>query len=151
VRRGGKLGTIPLIATMKKDRPVRRGPSYCQECGAPSREGKLYCSDHVEAHDYVREVRTRIESREAELAAVAERGSRAVDLEGFVVREIVGLLTAHGSRSVCRLAREASIDFVVMTHYVRRLKAAGRIFQTCQPRGEGSICLTEAQERAACG
>ena len=139
-----------LIATMRKERGKRRTPSYCQKCGGVSREGKLYCSEHVDEIGYVQEVRTRIESREAELAAVARVGIKAVDLEGFVVREIVGLLTAHGARSVCRLAREVSIDFEVMLHYVRRLKTAGLIFQTRKARGQGSICLTETGERA-CG
>lgn len=142
--------SVSLIATMRKGHSKRRAPSYCQKCGEPSREGKLYCSEHVDEIGYVQEVRTRIESREAELAAVAKAGSKAVDLEGLVVREIVGLLTAHGARSVGRLAREASIDFATMKHYVRRLRVAGWIFQTTEVRSAGTICLTGARERA-CG
>jgi len=142
---------MTLIATVRKDRAEkRRVPSHCQKCGATSLEGKLYCLGHVEDNDYVKEVRTRIERREAELVAVAEAGPKAVDLEGLVVREIVGLLTAHGARSVGRLAREVSIDFATMKYYVRRLKAAGWIFQATEVRSAGTICLTGAQERA-CG
>jgi hypothetical protein len=128
--------TMPRWA---RERPVTR---YCQqpECGAATRQGKPYCSAHVEAHPYIRDLLGRIEGKEAEEARVRERGAGAVDPQGLTAQEILRFLIVHGERTVPRLARDLNVDLVTLRSYVAVLVAAGRI-QT-RPNRRGSSVLT---------
>ena len=75
-------------------------------CSNNTREGKLYCLDHVDHQPYVQGILAKIASRERELEAVREKGWRAVDVEGIVVDDILRRLREHGARTVERLRRE---------------------------------------------
>jgi hypothetical protein len=124
----------------------RKKPTHCEaeDCSQATREGKPFCSDHVERLSYVQEVQARIVAREAELAAVKKRGGRAVDLEGIIARDVLCSLWINGERSVARLSRELNVDFEVLKHYVARLKKAKQLTQTSPRRGAGKVTLVPA-------
>lgn len=124
----------------------RKKPTHCDHkgCKHATREGKPYCSEHVEQLDYVREVQGRIEAREVELVAVAKRGAKAVDVHGIVAREVLCSLWTYGERSVARLSRELNVDFELLLHYVVRLRRAKLITQTSPRRGAGKVKLVPA-------
>jgi len=124
----------------------RKKPTHCaaEDCVQATREGKPYCSDHVERLTYVQEVQARIAAREDELAAVKKRGGRAVDLEGIIARDVLCSLWINGERSVARLSRELNVDFEILKHYVARLKKAKQLTQTSPRRGAGKVTLVPA-------
>lgn len=124
----------------------RKKPTHCEadDCVQATREGKPFCSDHVERLTYVQEVQARIEARENELAAVKKRGTRAVDLEGIIARDVLCSLWINGERSVARLSRELNVDFEVLKHYIARLKKAKQLTQTSPRRGAGKVTLVPA-------
>ena len=124
----------------------RKKPTHCEaeDCVQATREGKPFCSDHVERLSYVEQVQARIAAREHELAAVKKRGGRAVDLEGIVARDVLCSLWINGERSVARLSRELNVDFEVLKHYVARLKKAKQLTQTSPRRGAGKVTLVPA-------
>ena len=124
----------------------RKKPTHCEaeDCVQATREGKPFCSDHVERLSYVEQVQARIAAREHELAAVKKRGGRAVDLEGIIARDVLCSLWINGERSVARLSRELNVDFEVLKHYVARLKKAKQLTQTSPRRGAGKVTLVPA-------
>jgi len=124
----------------------RKKPTHCaaEDCVQATREGKPFCSDHVERLSYVQQVQARIAAREDELAAVKKRGGRAVDIEGIIARDVLCSLWINGERSVARLSRELNVDFEVLKHYVARLKKAKQLTQTSPRRGAGKVTLVPA-------
>lgn len=137
----------PKVMMTRWGRPTgRKKPTHCEadDCVQATREGKPFCSDHVERLSYVQEVQARIAARERELAEVTKRGARAVDIEGIVARDILLSLWINGQRSVARLSRELNVDFEVLKHYVSRLKKAKQLTQTSPRRGAGKVTLVTA-------
>lgn len=136
----------PRLMTMWGNPTGRKKPTHCDQagCSQATREGKPYCSDHVEELPYVLQVQARIEAREAELAAVSKRGARAVDVHGIVAREVLCSLWIHGERSVARLARELNVEFELLLLYISRLRKAKMITQTSPRRGAGQVTLVPA-------
>lgn len=133
--------------TMNKwlsQRRKRKKPRHCdmEGCSQATREGKPYCSDHVEELPYVLEVQQRIAAREDEQAEAAKRGARAIDPYGPTARDILLSLWVNGERSVARLAREMNLDFQLVQEYVKRLKKAKLIEQIPARRGAGKAKLT---------
>lgn len=139
----------PIMMTKWANPTGRKKPTHCDQpgCVQATREGKPYCSDHVEQLSYVGQVQARIEARERELSDVAKRGARGVDVHGIVAREILCSLWIHGERSVARLARELNVEFEQLRLYIARLRKAKMISQTSPRRGAGEVTL--APELAA--
>lgn len=104
-----------------RERPVTR---HCQQplCGTATRQGKPFCSAHVNEHPYVKELLARIDGKQAEEARVRVRGGRAVDPEGLTAQEILRFLVVHGERTVPRLARDLNVDLPTVRCYVSVLK-----------------------------
>lgn len=108
-------------------RQVWMPPRRCELCGQATREGKPYCSEHVERHAYVREVMAALEARAEEERAVLRRGAAAVDLQGINAREVLLQLRLHGERTVERLARDLQLDPRLVPHYVQALARRGLV------------------------
>jgi hypothetical protein len=126
----------------------RKKPRHCEmdECRRATREGKPFCSDHVDHLPYVQQVRQRIADRTNEVLAVAQKGSRAVDPYGPIARDILLTLWINGERSVARLARELNLDFKLVQEYVKRLRRAKLVDRIPARRGAGKVKLIPALE-----
>jgi biotin operon repressor len=107
--------------------PTRHERRRCSVAGCElkTREGKPFCSDHVEEHPYVQGVLDQVEAMQQEERNARKRGRRGVDLEGHIARELVRELSVHGSRSVERMARDLGLDQVVVRTYAQALEAKG--------------------------
>lgn len=83
--------------------PTPRRPTRdCVQCGRTTREGKPYCSEHVERCTGAAAAIDGQAQRDAELAAI--RDGRPVTTDMAVVGDLVAMLEAFGKRSVRRLA-----------------------------------------------
>ena len=96
-------------------------------CFETTREGKTYCSNHIEMQPYVRDLLKRMEQRHEEDEMVRREGSVAVNLEGITVKEIKLQLSISGSRTEERLTRELQIDKTVIHNYAIRLNKEGLV------------------------
>ena len=102
----------------------RIGPRYCERpgCFTATREGKPFCSDHVEDHPRVRRLLATIRQREREVQAIARRGSNAVRSDHLIVAEVVTHLRATGQQTLERLAKDTGLPFVVVRSIARWLR-----------------------------
>lgn len=88
----------------------RARTSACQVdgCRESTREGKPYCPEHIDRLDYVARIQAQLEEREAEVAEVAKRGWKAVNIDGPIVKEILMHMRMKGTQTVERMAREVA-------------------------------------------
>jgi predicted transcriptional regulator len=131
--------------------PRRLSPRHCEAtgCSHATREGKAYCSDHVEMHPYVQDLITRLEQREEEDERVNKRGPRAVNLQGITTQEILQHLAFHGPRTEERLCRELNLDVKTLQGYVQALRRKKLVTLGHTKRGSTVVKLTKAMVRAA--
>jgi hypothetical protein len=131
--------------------PRRLSPRHCEApgCIQATREGKAYCSDHVEMHPYVQDLIARLEQREAEDERVAKRGPRAVNLQGITSQEILQHLAFHGPRTEERLCRELNLDVKTLQGYVQALRRKKLVTLGHTKRGSTVVKLTKPLVRAA--
>jgi hypothetical protein len=131
-----------------RTQPVeRRGkPVRCEEpgCNRTTREGKPYCSHHVERLEYVARLIEERKRREAEAAAVA-KGRRRADPCSVIAKEMLVQLRVHGPRTAARLSRTLNEDFDVVQRYARALKRAGVVSLSYTRRGSMTLHLREAE------
>lgn len=122
---------------------------YCEAegCGVATREGKPYCSEHVERHPYVQQVLAQLERRETEEARVNQVGARAVDPQGITAQEILQFIRLHGPRTVPRLARELNLEVKTVTGYVRALERRKVVDTDTTRRGALIVRLHEPKAR----
>lgn len=141
------LDLRPLLIGLRDGRALP--PRRCDACGSATREGKRYCSDHVEAHPYVVELAARIAQREADVDAITRRGVRAIRPDCPLLDEVVAQLTVYGTRTLERVCREVSLSFAVvnaLTAYLarRRVVAFG-----LTKRGSTTVRLVHPQRASA--
>ncbi|MGE0710712.1 MAG: hypothetical protein AB7N76_11985 [Planctomycetota bacterium] len=110
-------------------------------CNKTTREGKPYCPDHVERHEYVQGILEILAAREAEEERVRHAGSNAVDPGGLTAQELMLHLSQHGSRTVERLSREFQLETPVMRNYVDALLERGLVQVGRTTRGSTIVCL----------
>lgn len=110
-------------------------------CARATREGKPFCSEHVERLPYVQGLLDQLAAREDEEDRVRKRGTRAVDPNGLTAREILLSLWVNGDRTVARLARELNMDFETLKVYVAALKRKGLVTVKPTRRGAGIVTL----------
>lgn len=125
-------------------RSGRTKTTHCDEegCSRATREGKPYCSEHVDRLPYVQTLMDRIADKEAEEDRVAKRGIRAVEISGLTAREILLALWVNGERTVARLSRELNLEFETVKVYVRALQRRGLVDVKPTRRGAGIVRLT---------
>lgn len=117
----------PLVPTGSSNRPIA---SKCQlaNCGTSTREGKPYCSSHVEEIPYVQRILHELELREKESKRL-DRG-RYIDVDGHLVRETL-LLLDQGSYTSAKLARlldlnHAAAETLIRMMFRKKLAKMGR-------------------------
>jgi hypothetical protein len=131
--------------------PRRLSPRHCEApgCVHATREGKAYCSDHVEMHPYVQDLMSRLEQREDEDDRVQKRGSRAVNLQGITTQEILQHLAFHGPRTEERLCRELNLDAKTLQGYVQAMRRSKLVTLGHTKRGSTVVKLAKQLVRAA--
>lgn len=97
------------------------------DCYENTREGKIYCSNHIEKQPYIQELMKRIQDRTQEDELVRQEGSTAVNLEGITSKEIRLQLQYSGTRTEERLTRELQVDKTIVHNYAIRLQTEGVI------------------------
>lgn len=107
----------------------------CEVCGAVTREGKPYCSEHVHMQPYVENLLSQLAEQEKEHERVLSKGTRAANLKGLTVKELKMHLQLFGPRTVNRLARELNLDSNVIAVYVRKMERAKIVTTTVTRRG----------------
>ena len=98
-------------------------------CGKTTREGKPYCSPHINLSPYIQEILGKIEARNVEEALLAKE-RRLVPKNGFFVRESLLLLrtkdfTAKSFSRRLDISHRASkrlIDLLVRWGYAQQIK-----------------------------
>lgn len=131
--------------------PRRLSPRHCEapDCNQATREGKAYCSDHVEMHPYVQDLIMRLEEREAEDERVNRRGPRAVNLQGITTQEILQHLAFHGPRTEERLCRELNLEVKTLQGYVQAMRRKKLVTLGHTKRGSTVVKLAKPLVRAA--
>jgi hypothetical protein len=103
---GAAARTRP-IRILERFEPGKGGwiASKCEleGCGSSTREGKLYCQEHVVLHEGAMAVRRLLEEREGEIRR-AMRGEATAD--GILHSEIRGYLLVHGVATAQRIGRD---------------------------------------------
>lgn len=116
---------------------ARKRTTYCEypSCSQWTQGGKSYCTDHVTEHPYVKRVIGILNAREAEMDLVRRRGPSAVDVDGYIAKEISNYLLNVGHKSVARIARVLCHDKGILEMYVRAMAKAGIVTIGVTKRG----------------
>lgn len=111
------------------ERSHRSHTRHCEAAGCLSatREGKQYCSNHVELHPYVQSLLDRLAEKEAEDEDVRQRGAEKVEPYGLTSQELLNFLKQKGSLTIPRLSRELQLELNVVKAYVRGLVKLGLV------------------------
>lgn len=127
--------------------PRRISPRHCEHpgCNQATREGKAYCSEHVEEHPYVKELIARLAERDRQDEEVSKRGSKAVALDAITAQEILQHLAFHGPRTEERLCRELNVDVRTLKGYVGALKRARLVTLGTTKRGSTLVKLVKGK------
>jgi len=118
----------------------------CELCGAITREGKPYCSEHVHMQPYVEHLLSQLAAQEKEHERVLVKGTRAANLKSLTAKELKMHLHLFGPRTVNRLARELNLDSSVIAIYVKKMERAKVVSTSVTRRGHVMVVLNPISE-----
>lgn len=96
------------------------------DCWRTTREGKPFCTDHVEYHPGVAALLEEIARREEE-ARLAHEGKRhLLDVNGSLAQEILRMVQERGA-TVERISRSAHLSHDGATSFLKALAKAGLV------------------------
>ena len=98
----------------------RNRDCFAPGCMNSTREGKPFCSKHVEMHPYIQEVVALINSRATELSDIAK--GRHVKEDSSLFEEIIVHITNLGPKTIERLARDLMISIPVIKKLIKTMK-----------------------------
>lgn len=132
------------LFSMLREGPKRTSPRHCEAAGCvqATREGKPFCSDHVDLHPYVQEILATLACKEDEEDRAITGRAKSIDVQGVTCREIIMHLKVHGARTEERLVREMNIDSRAMNKYIVALRNAGIVTTGYTKRGSTLVKLT---------
>jgi len=114
-------------------------------CGKTTREGKSYCSDHVEEGSYIQGLMDRISGKDYEEDLAETSYARFRDHVGdeytTTMDEIKLCLTLHGPRSIARIAKDIGINKDAAKSYIALLSHRGDVSITINTRGASIVRL----------
>lgn len=106
---------------------------------------KPYCSDHVELCDYAANLIYQQEVRRKEADAIKRLRTRGVDLDGFLVEDVLALLNGGTLHYLDRAHRLLNIEFVVLLEIANALEKSGIVTRVgITDRSEGALVLSKA-------
>lgn len=132
------------------DKPERGRDSNkprCKVCGGATREGKPFCSEHIEQSPYLQRLQQQIADKEAEEELVAQKGAAKVSSDSETVREIRNLLETTGPRTLEAISKETQLDAAALKGYISHMKKRGEIQTRYNRRGSVVAKLTHQQFR----
>jgi len=145
---GVKRSTNGMFETFKPIIPEgghHKGTSVCQEsgCSRTTREGKPFCSDHIESSPYVQEILGVLAERNIE-ARILEQGVGRIDKEGYFYKETLLLLrsknyTARG------LARRLDLTFKAARRLIILITSDG--LARCKETSKGDLYISTLGEK----
>lgn len=144
----GRVRQVDALLAGGGGQPLRRqGGRKCDApgCTATTREGKPFCTEHVEMHSYAQAVLQTLAERERQDDAVARKGGRAARLDALTVQEIRVHLEHNGPRTVERLVRELNVDEKTIRGYVAAMRRAGLVRMGRTKRGSDLVRLAQAK------
>jgi hypothetical protein len=117
-------------------------------CKRSTKEGKFYCTDHVEESPYVQKLLERADRMQEE-KDFAKRGrtrGRDYKLDGTSenIKDIVMHLALYGPRTIERLQRELNLEEKVVRTFVGWLGKRGKVTTSRTKRGSTVITLVGA-------
>lgn len=136
-----RLGEKPERGRSDSNKP------RCKVCGGTTREGKPYCSEHIEQSPYLQRLAQQIASKQVEEALVAEKGAAEVESDSATVDEIQNLLEMTGPRTDIAIAKELQIDARALKGYLAYMKKRGMVVTKTNRRGNTVVKLTHQQFR----
>ena len=112
---------------------LHKGTRSCEVkgCSKTTREGKPYCSPHVNESPYIQKILRKLEGRNAE-QVLLEKPRRLIPKDGFFVKEALLLLRTKDFTAksfsrrldISHKASERLIDLLVRWGYAERVKSA---------------------------
>ena len=115
-------------------------------CNQTTKEGKLYCSDHVDMTPYARQILARLEKMEADDTLAARKRLSKEQKESLSLSEsldeIMLVLKSKGPMTLQRLAREVNKKQAVVKNYINMLKSRQLVRTTKNKRGSEVVQLT---------
>jgi hypothetical protein len=131
------------LATLPRNTGSKSSSKSCDDtgCKKTTREGKPFCPDHVDLHDYVQNIQAIILAQETERTEVEKKGAKAVDVNGNTAKEILLVLMMNGSRTLRRISREINLDNVLVQAYVDALEKAGKVRTGVTTRGDTTVAI----------
>lgn len=120
----------------------RLGPRHCEHpgCIMTTREGKPFCSDHVDHNPYAKLVLGELDRREDDDER-AKKKRRGVNVGSVTAVELLQNVADHGPRTKERLCRELNIAMPVLDGYVDALRKEGKITLGRTSRGSEVVSL----------
>lgn len=118
----------------------------CRMCEETTREGKEYCTRHVENHDYVQDLMRRIKEREQQDYDVMMQGTSAVRMEGITVKEILLHLRQTGTKTIEGLAKALQLEKFVVQKYIFALRDSRQVEIISTARESMAVRLTTGDE-----
>lgn len=131
----GLFGLRPLLP----DAGTHKGTRNCESvgCSKSTREGKPFCSKHIEQGAYIRSVIARL-AEAAKEEAILESGRGKVQLDGFYVREALLLLRTKDF-TVKSFSRRLDISHKATDTLIRLLVKEGLAKRKKSTRGGDTI------------
>lgn len=124
-----------LFRTMQTGSPTGRAPNpKCNHapCKRATREGKPYCSEHVELSPYVARIIEELELRDHEAALLA--AGKKIARDGHLVRETL-LMLEQGSYTSAKLSRLMDISHSSTETLIRIMDDMGLATMSKTDRG----------------
>lgn len=131
-----------LLLLLNRPKGGKSGrPCEKQGCNQTTREGKPFCSDHVDEHPYVRDLLADLAAREEDEERILSKRTKGVDINGPTVTTVLAYLEQNGTRTIERMVRDTQIDERAMEHIVTVLKKHKRITTGRTNRGSTTVKL----------
>jgi len=120
----------------------RSKPQRCRVCGAATREGKEFCSLHIDQAGYVQGLSARISQLEEEEAR-AEEGEVDLSPRSEIAKELLLLLETNGPKTIERLAIDLNKSKKVVQTFVEGLQKKGLLKTKLTKRGATMVSLQD--------
>lgn len=134
-----RLPAILHPGTRKRSNQTR----YCEHknCNERTREGKEFCSGHVDQLPYVQKLLDRIEEKDKEVEAVRKKGKKAVSATSENLKEVKTHLEFNGPRTTKRLQRELQLTSSGLEGFLDYMEEEDQITRSRTSRGDETIHL----------
>jgi len=115
-------------------------------CGETTREGKDYCTRHVEKHPYIQHLLNVIATKHTEDRQVELGDSFAVNPEGLTIKEIIIQLRQTGTKTLDGLSKALQLDKMIIQKYLFALQRQNKVELFMTQRDNIAVRLLHVSE-----